>query len=130
MILTCTRFPYAHGAGLSRRCYGLITIDSSSFSCVGWMWMFSTVEAGHRQEYTPAMSIDLPTAIEEQLRTLAATQGRDMTVLVEEAVRQYLAATSLTDVEANEVAEAQAALIAELPAMAEWQVGGACGKLR
>jgi len=35
------------------------------------------------------MSIELPIGVEEQLRGLAATQGRDVVELVEEAVRQY-----------------------------------------
>jgi predicted transcriptional regulator len=71
------------------------------------------------------MSIDLPTAVEEQLRGLAATQGRDVAVLVEEAVRQYLEATSITDVEAGEVADTQAALIPELPSIAAWKASRA-----
>jgi len=36
------------------------------------------------------MSIELPGSVEEQLRNLAAKQGRDVRTLVEEAVRQYL----------------------------------------
>ena len=61
------------------------------------------------------MSIELPGSVEEQLRTLAARQGRDVRALVEEAIRQYLEAAAITDVDANDIAEAQAALLRELP---------------
>jgi predicted transcriptional regulator len=71
------------------------------------------------------MSIELPVGVEEQLRTLAARQGRDVGVLVEEAVRQYLEAAAITDVDAGEVAETQAALLAELSDISDWKVGGA-----
>lgn len=71
------------------------------------------------------MSIDLPGSVEEQLRTLAAKQGRDVRALVEEAIRQYLEAIAITDVDANEVAEAQAALLGELPHISDWKAGDA-----
>ena len=61
------------------------------------------------------MSIELPGSIEEQLRKLAAKQGRDVRTLVEEAVRQYLEAVAITDLDATQVAETQAALLGELP---------------
>ena len=63
------------------------------------------------------MSIDLPGSVEEQLRTLAAKQGRDVRALVEEAIRQYLDATAITDVHANDIAEAQTTLLPELTAL-------------
>ncbi len=71
------------------------------------------------------MSIELPIGVEEQLRILAATQGRNVVALVEEAVRQYIEAAAITDVEADEVANAQAALIAELPNISDWKASGA-----
>ena len=71
------------------------------------------------------MSIELPIGVEEQLRGLAATQGRDVVELVEEAVRQYLEAVAITDVAADEVADAQAALIAELPTISDWKASRA-----
>ncbi|MGQ0592560.1 MAG: hypothetical protein ACT4QB_07895 [Gammaproteobacteria bacterium] len=71
------------------------------------------------------MSIELPIGVEEQLRGLAATQGRDVVELVEEAVRQYLEAAAITDVAVDEVADAQAGLIAELPKISDWKAGGA-----
>lgn len=70
------------------------------------------------------MSIELPIGVEEDLRSLAATQGRDVAALVEEAIRQYLEAAAITDVEADEVADAQAALAAELPNISEWKADG------
>lgn len=83
------------------------------------------VEAPYGQGYTPAMSIELPYSIEEQLRTLAARQGRGVSVLVEEALQQYLEAAAITDVDQDEVAETQDALLAELQDISEWKVNGA-----
>lgn len=71
------------------------------------------------------MSIELPGSVEEQLRTLAARQGRDVRALVEEAIRQYLEAAAITDLDANDVAEAQAALLGELPQVPDWKAGDA-----
>ena len=61
------------------------------------------------------MSTEIPGSVEEQLRTLAAKQGRDVRALAEEAIRQYLEATAITHVDANELIETQAALLGELP---------------
>ena len=57
------------------------------------------------------MSIDLPSVVEEQLRDLAKRQNRDMAELIEDAVRQYLDAAAITDVDPNQVAETQAKLL-------------------
>ena len=67
------------------------------------------------------MSIDLPSSVEEQLRRLAAQQGRDVATLVQEALRQYIERAAITDIETDEVAETQAALVGELPDIAEWK---------
>jgi predicted transcriptional regulator len=67
------------------------------------------------------VSIELSSSVEEQLRNLAARQGRDITALVEDAVRQSIEAAAITDVEASEVAEAQAALLSELPEVPVWK---------
>ena len=40
-------------------------------------------------------------------------------------IRQYLEATAITDVDANELAETQAALLGELPPIADWKAGDA-----
>jgi hypothetical protein len=69
------------------------------------------------------VSIDLPGSVEEQLRTLAARQGRDVRALVEEALRLYLEAAAITDVDANELAEAQGILLSELPHIPDWKPG-------
>jgi hypothetical protein len=45
--------------------------------------------------------------------------------LVEEAIRQYLEAIATTDAESNDVAETQAALLAELPRVSDWKAGDA-----
>ena len=71
------------------------------------------------------MSIELPGSVEKQLRGLAARQGRDVRTLVEEAIRQYLESAAITDLEANEVAKAQAALLGELPGIPDWKAGDA-----
>jgi predicted DNA-binding protein len=84
----------------------------------------SGVEAGEAQEYIAAMSIDLPSSVEEQLRSLAAQQGRDVPTLVQEALRQYIEGAAITDLEADAVAEAQATLLDELPDIAEWKADG------
>ena len=69
------------------------------------------------------MSIDLPSAVEDQLRALAAQQGRKVPDVVEEAIRQYLEASSITDVEATQIAQTQEALLRELPPEEDWQAG-------
>jgi len=69
------------------------------------------------------MAVELPRTVEQQLRDLAARQGRDVGLLVEEAVRDYLEAVSITDLNAAEIAEAQEALLAELPDIPAWKGG-------
>lgn len=64
----------------------------------------------------------MPCSVEAQLRTLAKAQGRDVRALVEEAIRHYLEATAISDVDSTDVAAAQDALLAELPAVSDWNV--------
>ena len=71
------------------------------------------------------MTIDLPNIVEEQLRDLAKKQNRDIAELIEEAVRQYLEATAITDVDPNQVAETQAELLSELPPISKWETDDA-----
>ncbi|HKI03937.1 MAG TPA: hypothetical protein VKK31_18290 [Thermoanaerobaculia bacterium] len=59
------------------------------------------------------MTIELPATLEKELRDLAVTQSRDVGELVVEAVRQYLEASAITDLDAADVAEAQMKLITE-----------------
>jgi len=71
------------------------------------------------------VSIDLPNSVEAQLRTLAQQQGRDVRAVVEEAIRLYLEAAAITDVDSNDVAETQTALLAELPPIPDWKANNA-----
>ena len=85
------------------------------------MWVDGPTGPG----YSGDVSIDLPGSVEEQLRTLAAEQGRDIRALVEEAIRQYLEGTAITEVDVNDIAEAQTALLPELPDLPDWKARGA-----
>jgi len=67
------------------------------------------------------MTITLSAPIEEELRELAARRGRAVEVLVEEAVRTYLEAAAVSDLDAEQVAETQMALIGELSLLPEWK---------
>jgi predicted transcriptional regulator len=71
------------------------------------------------------VSIELPSSVEGQLRTLAARQGRDVRALVEEAIRQYLEAVAISDLDATDVAEAQTAILTELPPVPNWKASDA-----
>ncbi len=64
-----------------------------------------------------SMSIQISHDVEAQLRRLAQARGRDVDALAQEAVEQYLVASSITDVTAEEIAQSQARLSPELP---EW----------
>ena len=70
------------------------------------------------------MTIELPRSVEEPLRDLARRQDREVGALVEDAVRQYLEAAAITDLEPAEVAESQAALVGELSGIPAWKAGG------
>ena len=67
------------------------------------------------------MNIELPSTVEHQLRDLAVRQGRELSKLVEDAVRQYVEAAAITDLDPSEVAEAQADLVRELPPLPDWK---------
>ena len=69
------------------------------------------------------MTIELSRKVEEQLRDLATSQGREVDALVEDAVREYLEASAITDLDAAEVAETQIALVGELRGVPEWKGG-------
>ncbi len=71
------------------------------------------------------MSIQLRQNVEEQIRNLAKKQGRDVGVLVEEAVRLYLDAAAIGDLDSDDVAEAQTALLSELPEIPDWKASDA-----
>jgi predicted transcriptional regulator len=67
------------------------------------------------------MTIELPGTVEKELRTLAAKRGQDIGALLEAAVRQYLEAEAITDLDAEEIPETQMALIGELRDLPEWK---------
>ncbi len=71
------------------------------------------------------MTIDLPSAVEEQLRELAKKQNRDIGDIIKDAVQQYLDAAAITDLDANQVAETQAKLLGELPPISKWEANDA-----
>lgn len=71
------------------------------------------------------MTVELTGSVETQLRDLASKQGRNVGALVEEAVREYLEAAAITDLEPADVAEAQVVLVGELGEMPEWKDGDA-----
>ena len=71
------------------------------------------------------MTIDLPSIIEERLRDLAKRQNREIGELVEDAVRQYLEAAAITDVDPNQVADTQAKLLPERPPISKWEADDA-----
>jgi predicted transcriptional regulator len=70
------------------------------------------------------MTIELRGSVEEQLRDLAGKQGREVSVLVEEAVQGYLDAAAITDLDDSAVAETQVALLGELRGITGWNGGG------
>ena len=67
------------------------------------------------------MTFELPARVEKELRDLAAVRSREVKDLVEEAIRLYLEAASITDVSAADVAEAQMKLTGELRGISEWR---------
>ena len=69
------------------------------------------------------MTIDLSTPLAEELRHLAGVSGKDVEALVEEAVRQYVDAASITDVSSDDVAATQASLVGELSRVPAWLEG-------
>ncbi len=71
------------------------------------------------------MTIQVPESVEEQLRVLAMRQGREVGLVVEDAIRLYLETTAITDLGSDDVAETQAALLSELPTLPDWKVGDA-----
>lgn len=79
------------------------------------------VETSNIARYRTRMTIELSSAVEKQVRQLARKQRKAVRVIVEDAVRQYIEAASITDLDAQEIASTQEALIAELPAPAPWK---------
>jgi hypothetical protein len=69
------------------------------------------------------MVIQVDDRIEQELRRLAGHQGRALADVVEAALRSYIDAEAITDVEPSDVAAAQMALLSELTDIAAPQAG-------
>jgi predicted transcriptional regulator len=67
------------------------------------------------------MTVELSATVEEELRRLAVMQNRDISVLIEEAIRQYLESAAITDLDPADIGEAQARLIGELRGIDHWE---------
>jgi len=67
------------------------------------------------------MPIELSSAVEKQVRLLARRQRKAVRAVVEDAVRLYVEAASITDLEPGDVAATQEALASELPKLAPWK---------
>jgi len=67
------------------------------------------------------MTIELPASVEKELNHLAVMQHRDIDELVEEAVRQYLEAAAISDLDSSAIGEAQVKLAGELRDVNEWK---------
>ena len=61
------------------------------------------------------MVIQLGDQIEQELRRLAGHQGRALADVVEAALRCYIKAKAITDIESADIAATQLALLPELP---------------
>lgn len=66
------------------------------------------------------MTLEVPSTVEEELRKLAAQRGQEMHVVLEDAIRYYLQATSVTDVHGDDIAQTQMALATELQGVSPW----------
>ena len=84
-----------------------------------------TVEDRNVSVYNLSMTIELPSVVEEQLRDLAKKQNRDVATVIEDAVRQYIDAAAITDVDLDQIAETQATLLCELPPISKWETDDA-----
>jgi predicted transcriptional regulator len=60
------------------------------------------------------MTVHLSDNLVASLQKLADVQGRDLSLIVDEAVREYLVASSITDLTPEQVAETQLRLTPEL----------------
>ena len=60
------------------------------------------------------MTVHLSDNLVASLQKLADVQGRDLSLIVDEAVREYLVASSITDLTPEQVAEKQLRLTPEL----------------
>lgn len=66
------------------------------------------------------MSIDVSEQLEGRLRQLARQQGRALETIIEEAIRQYLDAVAITDLQPADIAATQEKLAGELTNLPAW----------
>ncbi len=66
------------------------------------------------------MTIQLPANLENELRQLAQERRRDLQDLVQDAIRQFIDASAITDLDSVDVAQCQIELADELPAVEDW----------
>lgn len=66
------------------------------------------------------MTIDVSEQLEERLRRLAEQQGKALKTIIEEAIRQYLDAAAITDLQPADIAATQEKLARELTSLAPW----------
>lgn len=60
------------------------------------------------------MTVEVLSTTAAALQSLAKEEGRDLDALVEEALQNYLCAAGMTDLESEEIAGVQMALLPEL----------------
>lgn len=65
------------------------------------------------------MTVELPAGAEKELEQLAVVQHRDISELVEEAIRQYLEAAAINDLDSFAIGETQIKLAGELREIAK-----------
>ncbi|HSK79722.1 MAG TPA: hypothetical protein VLQ45_24925 [Thermoanaerobaculia bacterium] len=68
------------------------------------------------------MTIELSATVEKELEHIAVTQQRDLGEVIEEALRQYVEANAITDLDPLAVSEAQLKLAGELRDITEWTI--------
>ncbi len=66
------------------------------------------------------MTIELPRAVEAELRTVAEKQGRDVLAVIEDALQQYLDGTAITDLDSGDPAATQMSLAGEISDPPSW----------
>ena len=66
------------------------------------------------------MIVELPLETEKQLQDLAAQQGRQVAVILEDALRRYIESLASSDLDSSAVGEGQMRLIPELPGLPAW----------
>lgn len=78
------------------------------------------VEEPITKKYLLFMTIQLPPAVEADLRSLAKKQGRDVLSLIEDAVQQYMDGAAITDVSSADLAAAQISVLDALAVPSPW----------